>query len=479
MIKTTFKAHPIMIVSLMKPYLFVLVLPLVRALIQYITTQQIDGLLNLEIMAFLLVLSVAVLSYRAISITVTDRYLTVKKGIFIKRRAVIELSRLSSMVLRRNVFDLVFGSVECALNTEAGRPQKSDFAFKMYFCDTKRLFDMTYGSLACTTVKISSTKIALLAATTSSAFSGMIIGVPIINQTGDLLGVALSDMFLSEINNISSKLNNIFPPIVNTVSLILLGAYFVSFLSIFLKNVNFKLKSDPNTVEIRSGIIVRRHIVFKKSKINNICIEQTPLMRLFRRFSMRVSIGGYSDNKGEKSVMIPVATHKSLTDELKKQFAQYDTDKKFIEPNRTKSNRNRFFFVSTIYFFTIVSASAVSLVLFKHFTGLIIFITAILLGLDCYYAYICYCKYKIGKISIDDSVVAFGTVGFNTREMYCDKNNIGIIKILQTPADRRYKTCKIKLTVRSEQADGIRVNNLDKVTVCNTIKETFCLKNII
>ncbi|MDO4608614.1 MAG: PH domain-containing protein [Clostridia bacterium] len=476
MIKTTFKAHPIMILSLMRPYIFVLVLPLVRALIQYVTTGQIDGLLNLEIIAFSIVLTIAILSYRAISVTVSDQYLTVKKGIFIKRRAVIELSRLSSVVLRRNIADLLFGSVECAINTEAGRPQKSDFAFKMYIRDTKRLFAMVYGDEARTTIKFSPTKIALLAATTSSAFSGMVIGVPVINQLGDLLGVALSDMFLNEINSISSKLDTVFPPIINTISLVLLAAYAISFLTTFLKNVNFKLLSDKNNIEIKSGLIVRRYIVFKKSKVNNVCIEQTPLMRLARRYSMRASIGGYSDKKGEKSVVVPAATYKSLIKELKTQFLQYNVGKNIINPLHTKANRNRFFFAPIVCAFAIIAAGAVTAILFEHFKSLIVFTTLVLFGIDAYYAYVCYCKYKRGKLCFNDSVFASGMFGFNTREMYCDKNNIGIIKIIQTPADRRYKTCKLKLTVRSEQADSIRVNNIDLKTALTEIKNNFSLQ---
>lgn len=73
MIKTEFKAHPIMIVRLMKPYLFVLILPLIRALLQYVTKGEINGLLALELIAFAFILVIAILGWRAISITVNDR----------------------------------------------------------------------------------------------------------------------------------------------------------------------------------------------------------------------------------------------------------------------------------------------------------------------------------------------------------------------------------------------------------------------
>lgn len=479
MIKTKFKAHPIMIFSLMKPYLFVLVLPLIRALIQYITTNQIDGLLNLEIIAFSLVLCIAILSYKAISVTVHDRYLTVKKGIIIKKYAKIELSRLSCIALRKNLLDYIFGSVDCAINTEAGRPQKSDFSFKMYSKDTKRLFLMLYGKGERDIIRFSPTKIALLAATTSSAFSGMLIGVPIVNQLGDLLGLALSDMFLSEINSISSKINTVFPPIVNTITIVLLIAYGFSVLVTFLKNVNFKLQTDNNSVEIKSGLIVRRHIIFKKSKINNICVEQNPLMRMAGRFSMRASIGGYGDKRGEKSVVVPIASYGGLQKELKRHFPELTVKGEAIEPIRSSISRNRFFFVPTVLFIVIVTASVVSAVFFEYFTSLILFLTIVLLSVDLYYAYVCYRKYKYSRLWLDKNVYASSTVAFNTRELYCNKTNIGIIKILQTPADVRFKTCKIKLTVRSEYADSIRVDNLSVDTVRDKLKESFNLQNLL
>lgn len=478
MIKTTFKAHPAMLFSLMKPFLFVLVLPLIRALIQYITTKQIDGLLTLEIIAFAIILIIAVLRYRAISITIEKGQLTVKKGIVLRRQAVIELSRLSSICLKQNLLDFIFGCVECAINTEAGRPKKNDFAFKMSKNDAKLLLKRVYGDSKREIIRFSPTKIALLAATTSSAFSGMIIGVPVINQLGDLLGIALSDLFLNEINNISSRLSTIFPPIVNTISLILLGGYMISFVAAFLKNINFKLQSNKRTVEIKSGLIVRKHIVFKKSDINNICIEQTPLMLLFKRFSMRVSIGGYGDTKGEKSVVIPVATYKGLHDELVNHFPQYAFGDDYIETPKSSLTRNRFFFMPTLLFVLIVAASITTAVIFEHFESFILFLTTILLAINLYYAYVCYRNYKFSRLSLKKGVYASGMVGFNMRELYCDKNNIGIVKIIQSPADIRCKTCKVKLVVRSENADSVKVKILDTKKVIDLLKDSFDLKNI-
>ena len=473
MIKQKFKAHPIMIFTLMKPYLFVLILPLIRALVQYLTSKKIDGLLTLEIIAFAAILTVAIIGWRSISITVNDRYLTVKKGFFIKSCAKIEISHLSSISLKQGPLDFVVGSVDCAVNTEAGTPQKSDFSFKMYKKDAHSLFNLIYGEESQGVIKFSAFKIALLAATTSSAMTGIIVGVPVINQASELLGIAISDMLFDRINSFSLKFNNIFPPIVNVITIIFLAAYGVSFIITFFKNVNFKLQSGKNKIEIASGIIVKKRIVFKKSHVNNVCLEQNPLMRLVRQFSMRASIGGYGDNRGEKSIIVPVASNKNLHRQLKIYFPHLAEENEAIRPQRSKTSLRRFFFVPMMLFLPTALCGIALALIFEYFSSLILFLSAVVEGIIVYYATICYRDYKHSKFSLGENVFASGSSGFVIRELYCDKNNIGVIKITQTPADRKYKTCKVKFTVRSEKADSLRVKNLELETAEQKIKEHF------
>lgn len=473
MIKTTFKAHPITVLKQMKPYLFVLILPLIRACFQYFTSGTVDGLLTLEIIAFVFVLSIAVIGWRAISITVENGYITIEKGIFIKTCAKIEFSRISSISLHRGISDYFFGSVKCCVNTEAGQPQKSDFTLKMYPKDADLLFKMIYGEENRTVIKFSAMRIALLAATTSSAVSGMIIGVPVINQTSELLGIALSDMLFDRINDISSKFNNIFPPVVNVITLVFLIAYVFSFFVTFFKNVNFKLQSGEREIDIQSGLISRKKITFKKSQINNVCLEQNPIMRLFKQFSMRASVGGYGDSKGEKPIIVPVASHENLCGQLKAYFPYLSDNYGFIRPQQSKTSLRRFFFVPIVTFIPTVAVGITLAAVFKYFDLLILFLTAVICAFIAYYATVCYRDYKHSKFSVDNHVFISGSRGFVIRELYCEKNNVGIIKITQTPADVKYKTCKLKLTVRSESADSVRIKNLDVESVKQKLKENF------
>lgn len=473
MIKTTFKAHPITVLNQMQPYLFVLILPLIRAVFQYFTSGTVDGLLTLEILAFAVVLLIAVIGWRAVSVTVSDGYVTVNKGFLLKTCAKIEFSHISSISLKQNLLDYIVGSVKCSVNTEAGTPQKSDFTVRMYRDDAKKLFKLVYGEESRTVLKFSALKIAFLAATTSSAVTGIVIGVPVINQTSELLGIAVSDMLFDRISTISNKFNTFFPPIVNIITLTLLAAYGFSFFVTFFKNINFKLQIGKDKIDVESGFVVRKKTVFKKSHVNNICLEQNPIMRLFRQFSMRASIGGYGDDRGEKAVIVPVASHDNLCRHLKFYFPNFSKSKCSIRPQQTFTSLRRFFFVPAVLLAPTLIIGFTLTFVFNYFKSLVLFLTLVATVFIVYYASICYRDFKYSCFSLENNLFASGSRGFIIRELYCDKNNIGIIKITQTPADVKYKTCKVKITVRSENADSVRVKNLDTSSVKQIIKEKF------
>lgn len=476
MIKTTFKAHPLMIIRLMRPYVFVLILPLIRALVQYVTKGEVDGLLTLELIALVFVVVMAVLGWRAISITIKGRQMALKSGVLINQRSVIDISKLSSVSLKQNIVGFMLGSVDCSINTEAGRTNKSDFSLKLSKSDAKRLYKIIYGQEKQAVIKFSAYRIALLAAATSSAVTGMVVGVPILNKASDLVGVAISDMLLSEINNVSARFDSVFPPVVNTATIILVFAYAASFLASFFKNVNFKIITSPNSIEIRSGVFVRKRTMFKKAKVNNVCFEQTPLMRLLKKYSMRASVGGYGDDRGEKSVVVPVASHNELEESLKKHFPFLSINGESLKPQQTRQSLNRFFYIAFVLALFTIAVGTICVITFPYFDRLIVFLILVLLGIDAYYASVCYHNYKFGELQLGEHLLASGSAGFMVRELYCEKSKIGVIKVIQTPADRRFETCKIKLTVRSEKADSVKVRNIDIKAAKERINKVFDLK---
>jgi len=473
--KKSFKAHPLMIFGFLKPTLIVLFLPIIKAAVQYFTKRNFEGVAGLFILVLAGILSVAVLRWRSYCLICNekDRVVTIKHGLFFKRVAKIDIARLSSVQTTQNPIDNIFRAVTFKINTEAGIHNRTDFEFKLSVKNSKEVSALLYGDGEPKAVKYSALKVAILAATTSSAFTGMLVAVPLVNRAGNLLGVGLSEMLLNEINNISGKIETYFPPIVNTLTLIILGAYFVSFIYSFFKYVNFKLFLERDKLGVRSGLIVRTRTSFRKSAINDIKVEQTLLMQLLRRYALKVSVGGYGDAKSESEVIIPLGANKEIRDKLTAYFPFFVPNEKGIRPAKNHLTQSRYLFLPAIYFLAVIGLSIWFVVFFGDLTRFILLLTFIACSIIVCYAYIGLFQYNKSKISFGDNVFARSNKGLRTYELYCPKENVGEIRIVRFPPDIWYKTCRVRVLVRSERADNIRIRHLDYETVKTQIYKCF------
>ncbi|MBE6787684.1 MAG: hypothetical protein E7537_04990 [Ruminococcaceae bacterium] len=473
--KKIFKAHPLMIFEFLKPTLLVLFFPLIKGLVQYFTERNLEGVVGLFVIVVCAILTVAVLRWRSYKLICNERdqVITIKYGVLFKRVAKIDVYKLSSVQTTQNPIDFLCRAVTYKINTEAGNHNRTDFEFKLSVKNSKAVSAMLYGKGQPKAVKYSALKVAILAATTSSAFTGMLVAAPLINRAGNLLGIGLSDMLLNEINNISGKIETYFPPIVNTVTLVILIAYFISFVYSFFKYINFKLFLEDKKLEVRSGIIVRTRTSFRKSAINNIKVEQTLLMRLLKRYALKVSVGGYGDSKSESEVIIPLGANKEIKNKLSKYFPFFVPTEKGIKPAQTRLTQSRYLFLPAIYLLATILLSVWFALRFGDLTRFVFFLTFVVCVTIFCYAYMGLFEFYKSKISFGDNIFARSNRGLRTYELYCPKENVGEIRIIRFLPDLWYKTCRVRVLVRSERADNIRVRHLDYDTVKREVYKCF------
>ena len=471
--KREFRAHPLMIVGLIKPFLFVLIFPVIKGVLQYFIKGEVTGVLTLELIAFAAITLLAALRCASFRLICGKSTVTIKMGIILRSESVISISKLSSVQSEQNPIDAVFKAVTYRINTEAGPKGSADFEFKLSLKDSKEVTRCLFGEKNPKAVKFSVFKVAVMAATTSSAVTGMIIGVPIINKTGKLLGLALDKMLFDEINNVSGHVNSYFPPIVNTVTLIFLLAYAVSFFYSLFKYINFKLFLEEDNLEVRSGFFVRSRTSFKKKSVKDVIIDQTPLMRLFKRYAMKVSVGGYGNSKSESAVIVPSGRR----GEIKRQFSIYfpflAPDGRLLHAKRDNRTKRRFLYFPTLYFIITLTISPVLSLVFKSFSRLILFLTVVACCMIMYYAYLCIFEFRFGKLKMGKNIFAQTIKGFNTCELYCPRENVGQIKLIRNIPDIPRKTCKVVVSVCSESADSIKVRHLNYDEVKNSIAKCY------
>ena len=470
MIRRVYGAHPAMAVRIIKPFLFVLILPLIKGVLQYIATGEATGVLTLEIFAAAALILSAVSGVRAFSVTVDGERLIIRRGLLFRSVSVIRRERLSSVTVRRGLLDVLTGAATYTVNTEAGVAGKTDFSFKVGIKHAEELSHFLYGGGCGGEIRFPAIKTALFAAATSSAVTGLLVGVPVVNNTARILGVAINRAFFGNINRVNVEFGNFLPPAVNILTGVIIIGYLASFATTFLKMLRLRIRENEEKTEVRHGFFVRRRVIFKKSAINDLCVEQTPIMRLFGVFSLRAAVGGYGDRRGEKAVIVPAANRENIERTLTDCFGFRKRDGIRAERSRRIARRALapavLLGALDVAFVTLLSFS------FPDAFELAASVGAVIMAVNVYYASVCLRECRLGVLCLGEITVAVGRKGVGMREMYCKKDRIGEIKIIRTPADRLSGTCKVKLTVRSESADSVKVRFLGYADVIKEIEES-------
>ncbi len=471
--KKIYRAHPLMILSFIKPFLFVLIFPLATAVFRYLTDRKLTNILAVEIFCFIAIVLLGIARFFAFKLIIDGDTLIIKSGIVFMRTSKIKFSRISCVQTERNPFDMVFRSVTCRINTEAGSLKRSDFKFKLNRRDSRELSEYLYADKTVSRVRFSAVRVAIMAAATSSAATGMLVGVPIIHRIGKLLGIGIEQMLFDEITNVSSKLETYFPPIVNTVTLVFLLAYAISFTYSFLKYINFKLSVGEERLTVRSGFFIRVKTAFMRTHVNNAKVEQTLIMRLIRRYSLKVSVGGFDDAKSVSQVVVPSGKRKAILEDFQEYFPFLVSRGRAIRPHRRFAIKNRFLLWPAIYLIITLAVSIYFCLRFPDFDRLIQFLTLVLLGFIFCYAFASLFEYRHGSLRLGENVFAQSNHFFGTRALYCNKRNIGQIKITRFPLDKLQKINRVRLTVCSENADSIRVRFINHAEAVKQIGECF------
>lgn len=463
------KAHPAMMFRFVKPFLFVLIIPVIKGVVQYLLYEEVTGVLFWELLALSLLTVFALLNLKSFKILVQDNRLTVERGAVFHRSAEISFKKVSSIVARRNILDFIFGSVTVQINTEAGRVNTPDFQLKLSKANFSRLYTTIYGEQQSVPIKFSPVKIALQAAVASSAVTGLVVGVPVIHQIGKTLGFTIGEMFFDPINNASHRFNTYMPPVVNAVTIVLLACYGISFIASFFKNIGFSLRNTKEKMQIESGFFVKKRTIFRKDCVNALFLEQRPLMRLFRVYCFCASVAGLGMGKKEWAIIMPAAPKGELKEMLSVFFGDLLPKGVSLKAPRSYKNGRRFLFLPTLFCCIIIATAIIEGVLLPDFLNIIILMNLLLLLTAIYYGNVCLTDYRSAEIIFGENIYAQSSNFISRREIYCKKEKIGILKISRTPADRYYNTCKVKITVRSESAKSLRIKNLDHALVLEEI----------
>ena len=215
----------------------------------------------------------AVLRYRCADISLENKKIIERRGVFFRRKRIVFKRRLCGLAVKSGPVSSIFRAAVFCIDTGTRKLAVEEYVSKRY---AARIYSSD-GRIKRFGVFDS----IVAAADATSALSGLLLVIPFLRKTAPLLGENLSAGFYGGVGIWSQILSQLLPPAAAYVSAFIAAGYLAAFLYELLRHVNMSLKLGGEALEINRGFLLRLRLVLPVNEISAVTYEQGLLCFVF------------------------------------------------------------------------------------------------------------------------------------------------------------------------------------------------------
>lgn len=274
-----------------------------------------------------------------------DNELSVKQGIFNKKQVHVPFERIQTISRTMPFYYQPFQSVRLQIDTSGqGKPEVVFDALSLTQADIieqKRRSAQNKKtsveeirpkqSISELRYHVTNRDLMLYAVTSLSGLGGFLALFTLWTQIDDILPKHLKATFTDFVNHQS---------MIVLSSLIVIGLFIgivVGFFRIYNQYFDFKVLHEENHLVISRGLLARKSVQLKFSRIQAVQLRQTLLRRMVKLMSANVLLSASRDEDDKKTVLIPVVSSQKATTTLQKVLGVDDFDIKQWQPSAIKT----------------------------------------------------------------------------------------------------------------------------------------------
>lgn len=460
------REHPLRIIRYSIRYLWVLVFPVLRSILQ-LRTQGLQ-VASSDVFLLLLILGFGWLRWYSCTICAENGDLCVHRGICFRHSCCIPAQNLSALTLEYPVLLRLAGGVYLSADTASGIAKTTDLRLLLRKRDAQkicRLLPAIRPQGSCRFCrKVRPWRIFLFAVIFSSSFSGAVYTATLWFQGVRILGRIPPRMELPQrLGELSAQLSqNLYgiPPAAAAVGLLVLSTWLLSFVKNLLRYGCFRMETDRKMLLVRSGILTKRSFFLRTDRINYIDIRQNLLTKLCRVYSLAINCPGYGVKQGTIPVCLPILRHEELLCMLPMLFPDVE-----LLPNRL---RPKF--------------SALWSYVWRSILGICVAIAATLLGkrllpaaagfweflrLMALIPLVWSCIVRLADLLTSGVGIAEHRIclrycrGFVFHTVIADTTRIASVQLRRNPIQRCFGKCDVVINFRSEHRTRCKLRNVD------------------
>ena len=418
-----------------------------------------------------------------------ENYIECKRGVFFKKRSILEYSKIHAVNKKQNLFHRLFNIAVLTLDSGSAN---TAYTSEILIIESEKEIDKILNEiklkqsnerLSCVSentndklekenlykftakrkvvyslLNVLSTLAVLIFLTLLVGFTFLIVLPVAINSTSgwDTLGVVIIALYA-----------------LSAYLILVLLVFIISLIASIFAYFKFRVYKTDNDIEINYGFFVKSNNVFKLNRIKGVVISQGLIKRFFGFVTVKLEVIGYSEANGSQKtsestgVLFPLCKVSELEENLNKVLPE------FIPQKKQDKAKKYFPFISwkilifsAIYLFAFL-VTAVSL---AHFSVDSKIILSVIKGLTWLYflvvaliMIVSLLSYKNNGIAISsDKITVYNGAVVRTCTVIKANTIIGIESIT-TPLRKKKGIYTFLIHFRSnDQTNVIKLNNVDE-----------------
>jgi len=447
------RPHKCIVLSFVYPYLSLLFIPVVRGISSYGQGGALSTFFIGEAIVAFIVSVIAILKWYRFHCFISEDAVIIKKGLFYRVEFNIPTEKIGIIALDKSPLLSLVGARGLKIYTESGKSKKATVDIPIKISDANNINALYYDQTPQKIYHCHLLKTIIMSATVSSAATGLLIAAPIISQTGKLIGASLSDMILAEITKVSERLPSIIPTAASVISIVLMAGYMISFINAFLRNINFEIFKNNDTLVIDAGVFPHRTIMLDIKDIRAVSIVQNPVMQLLRHYTVKMSISAYGKSKNEVSVLLPAVTKQ----EINNFFTEFlpDWENSDVDNRPPASSIGRFIIPPVVSLLAAFPAQWILSRYYPQFSDLFLFLAYVLIGLSFILGATKIRQFIRGGISFGDTITMISGRYLSLVELRVKHSDVEYFRIFRYPQDYLSGLCRLKIAVRNKNGDKL------------------------
>lgn len=478
------RTHPLTIVQFLFRYLYVLLLPVLKSLVELpFHPRPFSGFWLWELAAAGLIIAMAVGRWGMLTWRVEPHCFAVRQGLYFRRETRIPFGRIASADVERPLWLALLGAARLMADTSAKSRGDADLTLilkkKQAFALSSRLCRKSFPSdgnrhrsrpAQPASYRTGILSLMAMSVTSSNAAAGLLLAIPVVNHLGQVLGEELTHHIYEAVDAAANLFARLLPPIAALLTALLVAGWLYSFFRTMMRSARLSACRSGSLLTVKGGLILPRHSVMSVPMTGAVDLRQGIVLRVFSLVTASLVCSGYGKQKGEHSVLIPAAKERRMEEllgSLLPELTPRDMHSPALRPVRPpKGTLHRYLFWPLV----LTSGSTALCLLFYWLLPTLSFLLSTLamaLYLPCIWSFLfCLLGYSRAQVRLDGTHCVIGCMGrFVSHLLLLPRSQIRSVTLSRHPFQVDDDLCDVSFMLFGAGRRRFTVKNLSRCEI--------------